>query len=701
MITLFPSRLSKPILVVACLGLTFLLLSLTLVSHEDGREYVLGVVQKVGKGLSVTGSNGNVFGGENEMEDAMREWELRRALQHEGTGARIQAFLDKARAGQGFTVAAVGGSVSKGRGLTPPRASRRPSTHTNPPRSPEDASPDSKLEDNIDITDAPPASDDAIPAEAEFDPDSAKDSQEGSHPISPLAHLGASTLYSPENLHVQIFEWLDRAFPSKNPERKNRFVNGAQGGVGAAYFGWCFKEHIPEEVDLVLLELGINDLLEFDVISQYEHLIRGILEQDSKPAVINIETFTTLFPSLISSSTFHHDVLSFYDVPSLSIRDVIVPRLVAEPDHQMGRWFRTGEDVAMGDPKVREWGGVPVDVMHISAIGHSLAAGLVIRYIQAQMDKSAPIGLSALGRFAPTAMRKPILRVIDVPPTTLAGQFNPFTADLRHAPVCRSQNSGKVHGKVSSLEDNFEDGSAKGLVLADGSHGWSEWSWKEKRYLIARTPGSLAKFEFTISPPQAVPHTEDPSAALLLAEEEFYEHDPVEGEGEEGEDDIGEYLMSEEAEREKTRSRGFEPLPLAARPGGPYNPAAAHHSRRSRTSHFRPVYSRHHPIPTREKRYLSSPNTRQNPQAGGSILIGYQRSAKLGLGSVYCWVDDERESGKRIDGWWKLDKRNMGMVSEVRSGLEPGRHTLSCEVLEETLDPTGGTEFRLFAVMHD
>lgn len=39
----------------------------------------------------------------------------------------------------------------------------------------------------------------------------------------------------------------------------------------------------------MLLELGINDLLEFDVISQYEHLVRGLLELKNKPAVINIE----------------------------------------------------------------------------------------------------------------------------------------------------------------------------------------------------------------------------------------------------------------------------------------------------------------------------------------------------------------------------------------------------------------------------
>jgi hypothetical protein len=51
--------------------------------------------------------------------------------------------------------------------------------------------------------------------------------------------LGASTLYSPENMHVMIFDWLNATFPNGG---RNRFVNGAQGGVGSGYFGWCFSE---------------------------------------------------------------------------------------------------------------------------------------------------------------------------------------------------------------------------------------------------------------------------------------------------------------------------------------------------------------------------------------------------------------------------------------------------------------------------
>jgi hypothetical protein len=40
-------------------------------------------------------------------------------------------------------------------------------------------------------------------------------------------------------------------------------------------------------------------------------------------------------------------------------------------------------------------------------------------------------------------------------------------------------------------------------------------------------------------------------------------------------------------------------------------------------------------------------------------------------------------------------------VEEVAAGIQPGSHILHCELLEHTLDPTGGTEFRIFAIMHD
>ncbi|WWD16677.1 hypothetical protein CI109_101107 [Kwoniella shandongensis] len=696
-------RLSKIWLMALLLLLSLFVLFAPFTSHGEGTRQALKVVyEKVKtKAGGVGGTSKGSVEAEKEWdeEDAMREWELRRALQHEGTGARIQAFLDKARSGQPFTVSVIGGSVSKGRGLTPPLTtsllSRRQTSQsgTKAKRSNYDdddqALADNSVEGNVDITEALP-DDSAISSSL---PDDSI-----SHPIAPLAHLGATTLYSPDNLHVMIFDWLNEQFP--HPD--NRFVNGAQGGVGAGYFGWCFKEHIPEDSDLILLELGINDLLEPEVVSSYEHLLRGLLELDSKPAIINIETFTTLFPSLLSSSTFHQDVLSFYDVPSVAIRDVLVPRLLADPERQMPRWFRTGEDVAMGDPKVREYGGIAVDVMHISAIGHALTAGLVIRYLQDQLDMSEPVTSKVSKHISG---HRPTLRVLEVPATSLTGQFNPFEPDAKHAPVCRSENSAKVHGTVSSLVDDFESGEVKGLPLAEGSHGWSKWAWKEKRYLIAREPGAIALFDFVISEPIEVSAIETNDDSAIIADIVNVEESLEDPELEAGEDEEEDGEVVEESRT--GRGARFSPPPLAMRPGGPYNQAAdsresTPRSRRRKTSSPR-QRSRPQALDqqTRARRWLSGPNQPRSRKADGSVLIGYQRSAKLGLGSVWCWVDDKRMQGTQVDGWWKLDKRNMGMVKEVASGLETGKHTLHCELLQQTLDPGGGTEFRLFAVMHD
>nr|XP_018264557.1 uncharacterized protein I303_02727 [Kwoniella dejecticola CBS 10117]OBR86715.1 hypothetical protein I303_02727 [Kwoniella dejecticola CBS 10117] len=640
-------RANRPWVLFLLLFVSLLLLFAPFTHHgSDNRQRLKGVINSVKTATQNQGLGLNKVDESWGEADKMREWEFNRALQYEGTGSRIQAFIDKARSGRPFTVSVIGGSVSKGRGLKPPPGHL---DHHHIRQDEQSVSPPSS---NLDITEAAPKS-------------------------NPQKQLGATTLYSKENLHVMIFDWLNATFP--NPG--NRFVNGAQGGVGAGYFGWCFKEHIPEDSDLILVEQGINDLLEMEVISLYEHLLRGLLELPNKPAVINVETFTTLFPSLLSSSAFHQGVLNFYDVPSIAIRDVILPRLLADPNKQMPRWFRTGEDVTLQDPKTKEYGGIAVDVMHISARGHALAAGLVIRYLQDQIERSAPPSYfrKALSRFASSYIKKPPLRILDVPSTSLTGQFDPFQRDSRHIPVCRSENSGRTHGKISSAQDDHSAGQGTGLQLAEGSHGWTQWAWAEKRYLISKEPGSIAIFDFVISPPSK--EIAESKESLLLAES-----DPME-EGIEGllitESDYSndEEDTELEAEEDSVELRHEEP-----KVGSDMMSAVEREIMDSDTE---------------SRRFISNVNKRQNRGSGGSVFIGYQRSAHLGLGSVWCWVDDDRIQGTQVDGWWKLDKRNMGMVKEVASGLQPGKHTLQCEVLKETLDPSGGNEFRLFAVMHD
>ena len=136
-------------------------------------------------------------------------------MQYEGTGARIQEFIDKARTGRPFTVSVIGGSVSKGRGLVPAKENYK--------RQSEDrVDGDGSVEGAV--SDTP-----LLGSTEEKKPDQGSKTKD---------KLGADTLYSPENLHVLIFDWLNATFP--HPE--NRLVNGAQGGVGSGYFSWCFSE---------------------------------------------------------------------------------------------------------------------------------------------------------------------------------------------------------------------------------------------------------------------------------------------------------------------------------------------------------------------------------------------------------------------------------------------------------------------------
>lgn len=183
----------------------------------------------------------------------------------------------------------------------------------------------------------------------------------------------------------------------------------------------------------------------------------------------------------------------------------------------------------------------------------------------------------------------------------------------------------------------------QGLALNQASNGWRTWSWGEKRYLVADKPGAIAIFDFKVTRSEV--------------------ESPAEGEDE----DAGEILQEEEL----LDLIGLEPRTTQN----------DHDIRRSRIK-----------IRSEEQ---------ARPETGSaSVLIAYQRSAQFGLGSVLCWVDNSRDSGVVIDGYWSEKERNMGMVSVVAEHLSAGPHRLSCELLERTADPGGGHEFRFIAVMH-
>jgi hypothetical protein len=102
-------RLRVALLVAVLVGL-FLLLSLDM----RPRLGDLGLLPST----NATGYIHRLLGAQDTVDQAaIRAWEIARATQHTGTGARVHRFLEKAKRGEPFTVAAIGGSGMSTPGL--------------------------------------------------------------------------------------------------------------------------------------------------------------------------------------------------------------------------------------------------------------------------------------------------------------------------------------------------------------------------------------------------------------------------------------------------------------------------------------------------------------------------------------------------------------------------------------------------------
>lgn len=88
----------------------------------------------------------------------------------------------------------------------------------------------------------------------------------------------------------------------------------------------------------------------------------------------------------------------------------------------------------------------------------------------------------------------------------------------------------------------------------------------------------------------------------------------------------------------------------------------------------------------------------QMTTSAGTIKLYSLHSRSFGLGKVECWVDEARDRAVVEDGWWNRDE-NIGRFATIAEHLSPGEHKVTCELLRETTDPEGRTEFRILSIM--
>ncbi|KLT40834.1 hypothetical protein CC85DRAFT_141454 [Cutaneotrichosporon oleaginosum] len=287
-------------------------------------------------------------------------------------------------------------------------------------------------------------------------------------------------MYSQLNMHVQLFNYLDARFPQRGKVMEatgggdeNSFVNGAKFGRGTEYFTMCSDVHLPEELDLVVVEFAVNDQYNLEATEAYEFLVRYLLERPGSPAVLELQTFGYEFDKVLTGGGSHLATNLYYNIPTIAPRTLFYDGA----QHNVTKfwdwfyWYNPHEVPA-------DLHGV--DLRHFGPGGHRVSAELMEAYIEQQLCEMDYTEEQAGTRDIDT-----LYPVQPVHPLSLMSAFSrdhPGAAMRRLAPKCQSIDS---------------DSHPLTPVHSDG---WERWTWtgdngKTKTYLRATQPGATVTFD--------------------------------------------------------------------------------------------------------------------------------------------------------------------------------------------------------------
>ncbi|QRV76772.1 GDSL-like lipase/acylhydrolase family protein [Ceratobasidium sp. AG-Ba] len=211
-----------------------------------------------------------------------------------------------------------------------------------------------------------------------------------------------------------FFGWWNATYPGVNgstfSHEHNVFVNGAVPATGSEYFSVCALEHIDEEVDLVIIEMAINDLRGEDSAKSYEWLMRLLLSQTNRPAIISTHVFSVHFEYLATGGDNHLAVAQYYDIPYINLRHVLLNN-VLEHENLIPEFFRPQEPFPTD---------LPVDTRHMNRVGHKMLADLLIAYIQRQICRLAADAEYPAAPFASKDNLLPTLDTMEQVPRAVA-----------------------------------------------------------------------------------------------------------------------------------------------------------------------------------------------------------------------------------------------------------------------------------------
>ncbi|KZT55616.1 hypothetical protein CALCODRAFT_343313 [Calocera cornea HHB12733] len=231
-----------------------------------------------------------------------------------------------------------------------------------------------------------------------------------------------------ETFHYRILQQWNANFFN---HRRNAMIDSSKPATGSDYFSLCFREMLPDNVDIVFVELSVNDFREVEAAIQYETLIRSLLSLPSKPAVVAISTFALLFSEGISTGgDIHLGVAEYYDVPVISLRNFAVPKLMDDYSTENHLFWNERDGL---------------DLRHINSLGHELLADFTTAWMKdvicEEMDPEKNSTEEADFDLEERPWWQSTEGLGEVPRIRMTTQWDHETYDAVKSPICISTTS--------------------------------------------------------------------------------------------------------------------------------------------------------------------------------------------------------------------------------------------------------------------
>ncbi|KAK4052316.1 hypothetical protein OIO90_004397 [Microbotryomycetes sp. JL221] len=110
------------------------------------------------------------------------------------------------------------------------------------------------------------------------------------------------------------------------------FYDGASPGMNSEFFSYCFSALIPNDLDLYLIEVDINNEFLPETYRNDDNLMRALLTLPQQPAVIRIQVFALWFSDMMRGAASSIMTSQWLDVPVISVRNWLLPQSLKYPD---------------------------------------------------------------------------------------------------------------------------------------------------------------------------------------------------------------------------------------------------------------------------------------------------------------------------------------------------------------------------------